>query len=108
LGCGHGLRAHGMGLQLWSMQCMCCSRHLHVLYVVVAGAARGVTVMVIMPRMVYVATKGSDEAARRDMAMWCTQPGRVQRGGGHICIVVVVGNNRWVDLDNFLLNVALS
>jgi len=34
--------------------------------------------------------------------------GKGVMGWGHVCIVIVVGNNRQVYLDNFLLNVALS
>jgi len=109
-GCGRscGLRMCGMGLQSQSMRHVCCGHCLRILCVVVASAVHGVAVMVVVPRVVYVATKCGNEVARRDVATWHTQPGRVQRGRGHICVVVVVSNNRWVDLDNFLLNVALS
>jgi hypothetical protein len=64
--------------------CGCHGRRhrLRTLCVVVAGAVRGVAVMVIMLRVVYAATRGGDGAARRDAATWRMQPGRARQGGG--------------------------
>ena len=50
--------------------------------------------MDVVPCVVYAAARGSDGVARRDVVTWCTQLRRVQQGGGHICIVIVVSNNR--------------